>query len=403
MTGKRRALVIGGSMSGLLAGIMLHRRGWDVEIFERVEKQLAGRGAGIVAQAELIARMKALGLETRDLGVAMTTRKILDQTGHVTLTIECPQVLTAWERVYRVLRDAFPVERYHRGQGLKAFEQREEGVLAHFGDAGSRRAEVLIGADGLRSTVRAQCLPDVAPPYAGYVAWRALLPESAIPPAIHRELYMAMTFCLPAGEQCLGYPVAGPDNELREGQRRYNVVWYRPADEARELPQLLTDRNGVTHSVSIPPPLIRPGPIAAIRAAAERLLAPQFREIVRLIDEPILQPIYDLESPQLAFGRVAIIGDAACVARPHVAAGVSKAADDAAALADALEAENIEAALRHFQAQRLPDNKKIVERARHLGAYLQAAQTAEERARSARHSIPQAVLAETAVLDFLHG
>jgi 2-polyprenyl-6-methoxyphenol hydroxylase-like FAD-dependent oxidoreductase len=403
MTGKRRALVIGGSMSGLLAGIMLHRRGWDVEIFERVEKQLAGRGAGIVAQAELIARMKALGLETRDLGVAMTTRKILDQTGHVTLTIECPQVLTAWERVYRVLRDAFPVERYHRGQGLKAFEQREEGVLAHFGDAGSRRAEVLIGADGLRSTVRAQCLPDVAPPYAGYVAWRALLPESAIPPAIHRELYMAMTFCLPAGEQCLGYPVAGPDNELREGQRRYNVVWYRPADEARELPQLLTDRNGVTHTVSIPPPLIRPGPIAAMRAAAERLLAPQFREIVRLIDEPILQPIYDLESPQLAFGRVAIIGDAACVARPHVAAGVSKAADDAAALADALEAENIEATLRHFQAQRLPDNKKIVERARHLGAYLQAAQTAEERARSARHSIPQAVLAETAVLDFLHG
>jgi 2-polyprenyl-6-methoxyphenol hydroxylase-like FAD-dependent oxidoreductase len=403
MTGKRRALVIGGSMSGLLAGIMLHRRGWDVEIFERVEKQLAGRGAGIVAQAELIARMKALGLETRDLGVAMTTRKILDQAGHVTLTIECPQVLTAWERVYRVLRDAFPVERYHRGQGLKAFEQREEGVLAHFGDAGSRRAEVLIGADGLRSTVRAQCLPDVAPLYAGYVAWRALLPESAIPPAIHRELYMAMTFCLPAGEQCLGYPVAGPDNELREGQRRYNVVWYRPADEARELPQLLTDRNGVTHSVSIPPPLIRPGPIAAMRAAAERLLAPQFREIVRLIDEPILQPIYDLESPQLAFGRVAIIGDAACVARPHVAAGVSKAADDAAALADALEAENIEAALRHFQAQRLPDNKKIVERARHLGAYLQAAQTAEERARSARHSIPQAVLAETAVLDFLHG
>jgi 2-polyprenyl-6-methoxyphenol hydroxylase-like FAD-dependent oxidoreductase len=403
MTAKRRALVIGGSMSGLLAGIMLHRRGWDVEIFERVEKELAGRGAGIVAQAELITRMKALGLETRDLGVAMTTRKILDQAGHVTVTLECPQVLTAWERVYRVLRDAFPVERYHRGQSLKAFEQREGGVFAHFGNGGSQRADVLIGADGLRSTVRAQCVPNVTPLYAGYVAWRALLPESAIPTDIHRELYMAMTFCLPPGEQCLGYPVAGPDNELREGQRRYNVVWYRPADEAGELPQLLTDGNGVTHSVSIPPPLIRPGPIAAMRAAAERLLAPQFRKIVRLIDEPILQPIYDLETPQLAFGRVAIIGDAACVARPHVAAGVSKAADDAAALADALEAEDVEAGLRRFQAQRLPDNKKIIERARHLGAYLQATQTAEERARSARHSIPQAVLAETAVLDFLHG
>ena len=91
-----------------------------------------------------------------------------------------------------------------------------------------------------------------------------------------------------------------------------------------------------------------------MRAAAERLLAPQFRAIVRLIDEPILQPIYDLESPRLAFGRVAIIGDAAFVARPHVAAGVSKAADDAAALARALDGDDVEAALRRFEAERLP-------------------------------------------------
>src|SRR5271169_2907951 len=361
MARTRRALVIGGSMSGLLAGITLMRRGWDVDIFERVEKELAGRGAGIVAQAELIARLKALGLDTSDLGVAMTTRKILDRTGSVTATIECPQVLTAWERVYRVLRDVFPPERYHRACGLKAFEQNASGVVAHFSDGSTMRADVLIGADGLRSTVRQQCLPDVAPLYAGYVAWRALLPERAIPPAIHRELFELMTFCLPPGEQCLGYPVAGPDNELRLGQRRYNVVWYRPADEVTELPSLLTDKNGVAHSISIPPPLIRAEPIAAMRAAAERLLAPQFREIVRLIDEPILQPIYDLESPQLAFGRVAILG---------VAAGVSKAADDAAALAQALDGgDDVEAALRAFEAQRLPQGRKIIERARHLGAY----------------------------------
>ena len=84
-------------------------------------------------------------------------------------------------------------------------------------------------------------------------------------------------------------------------------------------------------------PLIRPAAIGDMRAAAERLLGPQLRAIVRLMTEPILQPIYDLESPRMAFGRVAILGDAAFVARPHVGAGVSKAADDAASLVKALE------------------------------------------------------------------
>ena len=213
-----------------------------------------------------------------------------------------------------------------------------------------------------------------------------------------------MTFCLPPGEQCLGYPVAGPDNELRAGQRRYNVVWYRPADEATELPRLLTDKNGVTHSISIPPPLIRAEPIAAMRAAAERLLAPQFREIVRLIDEPILQPIYDLESPRLAFGRVAIIGDAAFVARPHVAAGVSKAADDAAALAAGARRPTM-------SKPRCAASRRSACRTTKKSSSAPAISAPICRRRRPPKNAPvpratafrEAVLAETAVLDFLYG
>ena len=399
--GAGRALITGGSMSGLLAALLLRRAGWDVAVFERVESELAGRGAGIVAQPDLIATLRRLGIDPTDLGVEITTRKILESSGRLAGEFACPQVLTAWERVYRVLRDAFPRERYHRGRGVRAFEQDERSVVVHFADGGTAEGELLVGADGLRSTIRQQCLPELAPLYAGYVAWRALIPEAAFAPAIHRELFNYMTFCLPPGEQCLGYPVAGPDNDLRPGHRRYNVVWYRPADESGELQHLLTDESGTTHTISIPPPLIRRDAIARMRAAAERLLAPQFREVVRMIDEPILQPIYDLETPHMAFGRVAIIGDAAFVARPHVAAGVAKAADDAAALVAALEQGEVAPALRRFEAVRLPVGRRIIERARHLGAYLQATQTAEERARSRRHGIPEAVLAETAVLDFL--
>lgn len=388
-------------MSGLLAALLLRRAGWRVDVFERVESELAGRGAGIVAQPDLIARLREIGVAIAQLGVEMTGRKILDASGQLTHEYTCPQVLTAWERVYRRLRDAVPPERYHRGRGVTRFAQTAKSVVAYFSDGGTEEGDLLVGADGLRSTVRQQCLPDLQPRYAGYVAWRALIPERAFPPAIHRELFEFMTFCLPPGEQCLGYPVTGPDDDICPGHRRYNVVWYRPADEVTELKQLLTDESGTTHTVSIPPPLIRRDAIAGMRAAAERLLAPQFKQIVRLIDEPILQPIYDLESPRMAFGRVAIIGDAAFVARPHVAAGVAKAADDAAALAAALGGAEVEAGLRRFEAQRLPIGVRIIERARHLGAYLQATQTAEERARSRRHGIPQAVLEETAVLDFL--
>jgi 2-polyprenyl-6-methoxyphenol hydroxylase-like FAD-dependent oxidoreductase len=400
---RRRALIVGGSMSGLLAAAMLGRRGWQAEIFERVPGELADRGAGIVAQSGLIAQLTALGFDQRDLGVEIAARKMLDGDGRVIAARECRQVLTAWERVYRMLRDALPGERYHRGLALQAFEQNSGGVVAHFNDGSTAQGDVLIGADGLRSTVRRQCLPAAAPLYAGYVAWRGLVPEGALPPAIHADLFEAMSFSLPPGEQFIGYPITGRDS-VRAGQRRYNIVWYRPADEESELPALLTDEHGVTHAISIPPPLIRRDAIAAMRAAAERLLAPQFRAVVRLIEEPLLQPIYDLASPRLAFGCVAIIGDGAFVARPHVGAGVSKAADDAEALAEALDADaDVETALRRFEAARLPVGQRIIERARHLGAHLQATQSSEEQNRAARHRIPEAVLAETAVLDFLRG
>lgn len=398
-----RALVIGGSMSGLFAGLLLRRAGWDVDIFERVEGELSGRGAGIVAQPELIAALCKLALVPDDLGVRVDRRRVFDSAGTMILEGACPQVMTAWERVYRFLRDVFPAERYHRGKTLLAFEENDRAVIATFTDGSQVVADLLVGADGIRSTVRQLCQPDVVPLYAGYVAWRALIDEAALSPATHRDLFPFMAFCLPPGEQMLGYPVAGPNDDVRPGHRRYNMVWYRPSDP-EALERLLTDDRGVRHPISIPPQLIRKDCLEEMRAAARQLLSPQFVEIVRLATLPLLQPIYDLESPRLAFGRVALIGDAAFVARPHVGAGVTKAAEDARELVEALErTENVPQALQLFEQARLAVGRRVVQHARHLGAYLQASQvTDEERSFSERHSIPQAVMTETATLDFLH-
>ena len=390
-------------MGGLFAGLMLIRAGWDVQIYEKVEGELSGRGAGIVAQPEILAALRKLRIATDDLGVAVQHRRLFDASGGLILESDCPQVMTAWERVYRVLRDAFPVERYHRGRLLRAVEQDADGATAIFDDGTRVSGDFILGADGIRSTLRALCAPQCEPRYAGYVAWRALVPEAAMSPKAHKDVFPCMAFCLPPGEQMLGYPVAGADDDLRPGHRRYNMIWYRPADEETELRSLLTDENGVMHALAIPPPLIRKAAIADMRAAAARLLAPQFVELVELAAQPILQPIFDLASEQTAFGRIALLGDAAFVARPHVGAGVAKAAGDAEALVGALSAESdVVAALRAYETERLPAGRVMVQRARHLGAYLQAARNAEETAFSSRHSIPEAVLSETATLDFLY-
>jgi 2-polyprenyl-6-methoxyphenol hydroxylase-like FAD-dependent oxidoreductase len=309
--------------------------------------------------------------------------------------------MTAWDRVFHLLKAAVPERDYHRGKELRRVEQGAR-VVAHFADGSAEEGDLLVGADGIRSTVRQQYLPAIVPLYAGYTAWRGLVNEAAFPPALHAELFEHFSFCLPDNEQMLGYPVAGPNNDLRPGHRRYNFVWYRPASEGRELPRLLTDDSGRTHALSIPPPLIAPAVIAEMHDAARKVLAPQFNAMVGLCEQPFLQPIYDLEMPRMAFGRVALVGDAAFVARPHIGAGVAKAADDALVLADALAASaNVEAALKQFEAPRLDAGRRILARTRHLGAYVQAdLKTEAEREYAARHRTPEAVLSETAIMDY---
>ena len=396
-----KAIIIGGSMGGLFAALLLRQRGWDACVFERVPQPLSGRGAGITTHPQLWSILTRLGVESANFGVHVEERVTLGLDGSVIGRFHSPQTMTSWDRLFRILRDLLPDEAYRMGRELRRVEQRPDGIAAHFADGSVAEADLLIASDGFRSTVRQHFLGDLPPNYAGYTAWRGLVAEADMPPEAHAALFPVFGFCLPPGEQMIGYPVAGEDNDLRPGHRRYNFVWYRPADEAK-LASLLTDDSGHTHALSIPPPLIRQSVVAEMREAADRILAPQFAAIVRATPMPFLQPIYDIASPRLTFPRTALMGDSAFVVRPHVGAGVTKAAEDALALADALEVEpDLPAALARYEAIRAPVGQHIMRRARHLGAYMQVdLQTDEERDAALRHYTPEAVMSETALLNF---
>ena len=377
-----RICIVGASLGGLLAANMLLRDGHDVQVLEKSAGSLDGRGAGIVTHKALSVALHRCGVPLFDdssdeaLGVKVQTRVALNAQGSEVTRLDMPQVLTSWSRLYALLRRGFPADRMHGGLTVTSFSQdpRSVQVSAHHADTGPCQFEgdLLIASDGLRSAVRAQLAPLAVPEYAGYIAWRGVCDEAVLSARTLRTVFPYFAFGLPDGEQLIGYPVAGNHNATAPGLRRWNFVWYRPA-AATELQDLLTDADGIHHPLGIAPQRIRSCHIAAMLEAANRLLAPQFAEIIARTAQPFVQPIFDVASERIAFNRVALMGDAAFVARPHVGMGVTKAAEDTMALSDCIRAHGATAhALAAFEAQRLPAGLAVVQRARSLGAYLGA-------------------------------
>ena len=400
-----RALVIGGSLGGLFAANLLHRQGWDVQVYEQSAEPLAGRGAGIITHPDLFAALERIGIPIDEsIGVDIEGRVAFDRHGAALGTLDIRQCLTTWGRLHTLLLGAFPAARYHLGHACAGVEQDAGSVTAVFRNGSTARGDLLIGADGIRSAVRAQLAPESRPDYAGYIAWRGLVEEGALSPETHRDLFPKFAFSLAPREHMLGYPVAGFDNSTRAGERCFNFVWYRPTHIDRELPELCTDIHGKRHDLSIPPPLLRPEVIEAMRQSARDQLSPQFAEVVAKTRQPFFQAIFDLESTVMHHGRVALLGDAAFVARPHCGMGVSKAAGDALALSELLRQNDNDPSrtLPAYSAERVRFGNAVVAHARELGSYLQACDRDDPgflaaRARAAHHHTPQAVMRDIAV------
>ena len=366
----KKAVVIGGSMAGLFAANLLNRSGWDVRVFERSKSELSGRGAGIVTHDGLLYALSTCGAQVDDqLGVEIHKRLAIAKEGDRLAQCDFQQVLTSWSRLLDYLKAAFPSENYHLDQevvGINPGDQKELATV-QFADGGSVSADLVVAADGLKSTCRRILEVESHQAYAGYVAWRAVCDLSRLSQASQTLMGDTFLFSQRPGEQILAYPIAGPDSA---DQVLVNLVWYRKTNEEK-LKDLLTGHDGTHYADGIPPQKIQSSHINDIQASADELFHPCWAEHLRQAESIILQPIFDSEIQSMCVGRVAFIGDSAFVARPHVGQGVTKAAGDALCLDRHLREaamEKIPSNLRSFSEERLAVGRMAVEHARQMGA-----------------------------------
>jgi 2,6-dihydroxypyridine 3-monooxygenase len=296
------------------------------------------------------------------LGVSVARTRYLDAAGRVAHEEPCRYRFTSYDVLYRRLLASFGPERYHLGEECTGLDDPAGSPLVRLASGRSVPADLVVFADGINSIGRRLLAPEAEPHYAGYVAWRGTVEQGEIDPAA----FDAITYhVLPAGH-VITYPIPGPGRLL-------NWLWYRNMRPGPELEELLTADDGARFTTSVPRGLVRADRLRELAREAEASLPPVLAEVLLATPEPFIQVIFDLAVDRTASGRACLIGDAAFTARPHIAVGTAKAAEDAWTLAAALDAGrgDVAQALIPWSRGQIELGAAAVARSREAGTRLQ--------------------------------
>ena len=362
--------VVGGSIGGLTAACLLRDSGHQVSIYERSPVPLEQRGAGIGFLPATYRYLESrAGVDLHDVAVETGHIRYLDHVGNVIYDEPHRYLFSSWNAVYASTLRHFGHDEYHLGSEMVDFSQTSSSVSVRTKDGQLIESDLLVAADGIGSVARARLAPGSTAEYAGYVAWRGMVPEAEIEGDALQRLSDAITYFVYPGSHILVYPIPGHEGAVGVGERLINFVWYcnyAPGDEFRSL---MTDKDGTVRDVSIPPGFVSESNVKLMNEMARKNLPPLIRDIVLAVHNPFVQVIYDIDLDRMAFGRVCLVGDAGIVARPHAAAGTAKAAADGWALDAALrEYESLDVALNAWETQQLSLAKRLLDRTRRIGA-----------------------------------
>jgi 2-polyprenyl-6-methoxyphenol hydroxylase-like FAD-dependent oxidoreductase len=356
-----KAIIVGGGIGGLTAALMLHARGLDCEVFEQSDA-IHELGVGINTLPHAIRELAQLGLLERLDNVAIRTAELFYLTRHgqqvwhekrgMDAGHDVPQFSIHRGRLQGVIHEAvierLGMDAVHTGCRLDAFSQDEGGVTATFSDrsgakVASARGDILIGADGIHSTVRQTLFPEEGPPcWNGLMLWRG----AADWPAFLTGRSMLIAGGLNA--KAVVYPIAkgaSPAHRLTNW-----ALLVRIGDGSTPPPRREDwSRTGRREELM---PHVANFSIPHVDLAALIGATPEFWEYPCCDRDPL---------PYWSDGRVTLLGDAAHPMYPVGSNGASQAILDARALADALvSAEHPRQALVVYERQRLPMTADIV-------------------------------------------
>ncbi|UYZ65025.1 FAD-dependent monooxygenase [Hymenobacter weizhouensis] len=334
-------LIIGGGIGGLATARALLSQGHTVQVHEAAP-ELREVGAGVVLGANAMRALHALGLHdaVRPHGTPVTRLDLRDQQGRLLQSADT----TPFTRrlgfdnlgihraaLQRALLSSLPAGTVRLGSALEQFTESAREVTATFADGSTARADALIGADGIRSRVRRQLLPEAQPRYAGYTCWRAVVE--------------AQHLHLPAGESCETWGQRG---------RRFGYV---------PVGQGLVYWFACLNSPEPRHPRFRDFRLTDVQAAFADFHAPVPALLALTRPEQLLwNDILDLPPlSHLAYGRVLLLGDAGHATTPNLGQGAGMAVEDAATLARCLaEAADLATAFSRFEQRRLPRTTRVV-------------------------------------------
>lgn len=365
-----RVAVMGGSLGGLNAALWLRDIGCDVSVYERSPTPLSGLGAGIVLNPATVRYFTDNGLpEVVEASERSQWVRYMGHDGAVVAKQSAEHLFSSYNALYRGFLESFGEDRYHLGVAVEAFEQDEGGVSVRLSGGDEERCDLLVCADGIRSTARSLLLPEVSLKYAGYVAWRGTVEEGDLDPETYGALRESITYHVMEDSHVLAYPIPMVDGSAASGRPHVNWLWYRNVPEGPDLDDLMTDKDGERREVSLHPGIVREHHIEKLREDAASTLPPPLAEAIVNTAEPFVQSILDSEAPRMAFGRVALIGDAAFAVRPHAAVGSAKAAEDGFMLGEAVRGSpaDIPAALENWEPGQLTLGREVLARAREAG------------------------------------